>query len=137
MMSPHPRTWFPLVLFGLTMALLIFVFSFYWTPQTTENISTPLPEVTEADYEAAVQLVMADFWDQYGAAETNEEKLDLVTRMQNNMLSLVVTPSYQANHLEFVIALNLMEQGLENDDSNKVAEGERRLEAVYEELEWL
>ncbi len=137
MMSPHPRTWFPLVLFGLTMALLIFVFSFYWTPKNTENVSTPLPEVTDADYEAGAQSIMSDFWDLYSAAENDEEKLDLVTRIQNNMLSLVVTPSYQETHLEFVIALNLMEQGFENDDANKVAEGERRLEAVFEELEWL
>ena len=137
MMSAHPRTWFPLVLFGLTLALLLFVFFLYMGPKEVVNESTPLPTVTEADYETSVSGIMAGFWEEYSFLETDEDKLDLVSRIQNNLLSVVVTPSYQETHLEFVIALNLMEQGYEIGDSGKVAEGERRLEAVYENLTWL
>ncbi len=135
----HPRTWFPLILFGLTLMLgLLVVFSIFpklFTEQTnTVEIETP---VDAEEYENQVHDIVMSFSELLKETDTDAEKIKLAQAAQNDLLALLVPAKYKDLHLELVVSMNLIAQGYQLEDESRVAEGERRLEAMIEKFKWL
>ncbi len=135
-MSKHVHTWFPLILFGLSLALLLLVWIVF-APQVQEQRVIENPEVTVEDYQNQARVITRDFFDQYNQTTDQPEQENLVTSARNDLLALLVPGTHRDVHLELVVSLNLIEQGLAQADAAQVTEGERRLEAVITQYGWL
>lgn len=137
MISKHVHTWFPLVLFGISLALLLLVWVVF-APQieNQQNVTTE-PTVSVEDYQNQARIASRDFFNAYNNSTDQAEQIELVENARNDLLSLIVPGTHRDVHLELVVSLNLIEQGLKNDDQSKVTEGERRLEAVITQHGWL
>lgn len=137
MMSKHVRTWFPLILFTLSLALLLLVWMVFVPRIQQELPSAQVSGVTSEDYQNQTRVVVRDFFDAYNETADVNEQESLVSSARNDLLSLLVPGTHKDVHLELVVSLNLIEQGLTNDDAAQVTEGERRLEAVIMQHGWL
>jgi hypothetical protein len=137
-MAIHHRTWFPFVLAGLTLSLVLLVVYAYGTKEPSriapseEAVSAP----TDAEYQAALASVMSGFLVRLDAAEGDAARLSLVEDAQSKVLALIVPGDRRELHLEIAISLNLLRTGL-GGDATAYVEGRRRLQAVIDQYSWL
>jgi len=69
-------------------------------------------------------------------ATAKKKWLDLVQKTENSLLALKLTAEYQKMHLDLVLGLNFIEQGLKGD-SAKTSLGENKINEVLKEYPWL
>jgi hypothetical protein len=134
MISMHPRTWFPLILVTITMALLVVVLFLFGPALVSDETSDVLPRVVSEEYESQAKTVVTDL---YASLEKDQNNQGAVQEAQNNLLALTVPVDYQELHLEMVIATNLMIQGYSDDDQVKIDSGWLQFKEVAGQYSWL
>lgn len=136
-MPIHHRSWFPFVLVGLTVSLVLLVALAYVNKQAPKQQSAQADVVTENEYQVAAAAVTRGFFARFDSVANDEERLELVESAQSELLELLVPSAEKDLHLELVMSLNLLKKGLSDDDDAAQLEGRRRLEAVFEQYSWL
>ncbi len=134
MISMHPRTWFPLILVTITMALLVVVLFLFGPAFVSDEVSDALPRVISEEYESQAQDVITEL---YASLEKDQNNQGVVQEAQNKLLELTVPEDYQGLHLEMVIATNLMIQGYSDDDQTKIDSGWLQFKKATEQYSWL
>lgn len=132
----HPRTWFPLVLATLSIALLVFVM-FNFNDEATQDPVEQVPAVSSEEYQENAGALIENFFEDLNGLETDADRLVLIQATEDGLLQLIVPADHREIHLEMVIALNLMTQGYAQADEIRLAEGQRRLQALYDQYSWL
>lgn len=130
----HPRTLFPLILAMLSIALLVFVM---FTLQDEPAEEFTAPAITVEEYQENAGALIENFFKDLEALGTDIDCLQLVQETEDKLLELVVPADHREVHLEMVIALNLITQGYTQADETRLAEGQRRLQALYDQYSWL
>jgi len=134
MISAHPRTWFPLILVTITMALLVVVLFLFAPAFIGDQVSDVLPRVISEEYESQAKTIVVDL---YASLEKDQSSQEVVQEVQNKLLELTVPADYQELHLEMVIATNLMIQGYSDDDQTKIDSGLLQFKKVAGQYSWL
>ncbi|HBP00478.1 MAG: hypothetical protein UU48_C0002G0146 [Candidatus Uhrbacteria bacterium GW2011_GWF2_41_16] len=138
----HIRTWFPLIVAGLTIALLVLVgwwfslrifFPPLSKPQEKNQRTAPTTEM----YETSVSGILSNFLDELDAATDNTWRLTLVEETENHMLALLVPAERRDVHLEIITSLHLMRTGFSKNTPDTVEEGRHRLEEIFVRESWL
>jgi len=130
----HPRTLFPLILAMISIALLVFVM-FTLRDQVSEEVA--VPTVNTEEYQENAGALIENFFEDLEVLETDQDRLTLIQLTEDGLLELVVPADHRETHLEMVIALNLMTQGYTQADDSRLSEGQRRLQALYDQYSWL
>ena len=132
----HHRSSFPLLIVGLTLALLLFL-ALLFGPSVRDQSRGLLrsSSATDQSYERAVGLAMARLDERLALAENNEARYDVLSASVSELLAQTVPASRQAVHLELVVSLDLQRQGALGDAAKR-AEGERRHTALREQEPW-
>ncbi|MDP2631855.1 MAG: hypothetical protein Q8P30_03770 [Candidatus Uhrbacteria bacterium] len=123
MLHPHPhRTWFPFILVGLTVALLLFVV--IWVNEKSEDTYTDdQPEVVEVisaeEYQQEMNSVFTEF--------LSSKNVNLA---YDQLLDIRVPSRYKDVHLELVIILAKYRAG-------DVEEAIGRYDALKAQINWL
>jgi len=123
-MQEH-RTWFPLILIGLTIVLFAVIATQYQKDDIgsiediTESVQIDLPRVTEEGYKSEIVTILNDFSVSHDANSAYE--LLLNTR---------VPAEFKDVHLEIVMIMNAFKSG-------KTTEGESRLDMLRVDETWL
>tara|TARA_Y100000031_G_C8124975_1_gene340034 strand:+ start:298 stop:675 length:378 start_codon:yes stop_codon:yes gene_type:complete len=125
MISMHPRTWFPLILVTITMALLVVVLFLFGPAFVSNEASDVLPRVMVKEYQEQADNIVTGFTGTLEEAQT----------VQNDLLGLVVPADYREIHLEMVIATNLIIQGYSEADQDKIDQGLARFQIAVSQLE--
>lgn len=133
----HHRTWFPLVVIGLSLILLLLV---VWSLMAWENNPAVSYEatstVTAEQYQKEVGTVMKNFWSQYESQVNDAARLSFVSETEQKLLALRVPTEDQSVHFELASGLGLLRQGLVGD-AEKLAEGTSRLQKAFSDNLWL
>lgn len=136
----HRKNWFPAVVVGLSVLLLVFVIWAYVyrnaSQETIQQVSGQ-PAINTDDYRQGVKSVLGNFWSEYSAASSVTDKLLLVERAEDSLLSFRVPAENRTLHLELAGSLELMRSGLAQDDNQKLEKGLSQLEAIFVNNVWL
>ena len=133
----HHKTWFPLVVIGLSLALILFVaWAYLSRPTSSDFISTEIPTVSVNQYKAESRKIMTDFWSQYRNQADDASALSFVSETEQKLLALKVPSENRSVHFELVSSLELMWQGIVGD-LEKMSEGLARLEKTFSDNPWL
>ena len=134
----HHRSAFPLIIVGLTLALLL-VLALLFGPAVRDQsrgLLRPSQAVSAEMYERDVAQIMVRLQERTEMVEDDEAHYDILSSATSELLALTVPASYQSVHLELVASLDLLRQGVFGEET-KVEEGARRLEALYQTYPWL
>ncbi len=134
----HHKSAFPLLVVGLTLALLL-VLALLFGPAVRDQsrgLLRPSPSVSAQAYERDVAQIMARLKERSEMVEDDEAHYDILSSATSDLLALKVPASYQPVHLELVVSLDLLRQGVFGEEA-KVEEGVRRLEALRQTYSWL
>ena len=137
MMTPHPRTWFPLIVISLSLVLLITVLFLFKPGEVQVVQETTQVSVTAADYQKSVAGVLGHLSENLDKAEDDLVRINLVQSLQNDLLNILVPADYRQVHLEMVIALNLINQGYLSGDHDQVAQGQTKLDLLVSQYDFL
>ncbi|MFH1142106.1 MAG: hypothetical protein V1695_00150 [Candidatus Uhrbacteria bacterium] len=138
MITIHPRTWFPLVLISLTLALLLaVVFSFNSNSANQTVLEVTEPQVTAVDYKVEIEPIVNNLLLNVEQASDDLERINILKQVQDQLLAVLVPAEYREAHLEIVIALNLMRQGYLLQDEDQLTEGRARFEQIITSDHWL
>jgi len=138
MITAHPKTWFPLVLISLTLALLLAViFSFNSNNSNQTVLEVSEPQVTSADYKVEIEPIVNNLLLNIEQASDDLERINILKQVQDQLLAVLVPAEYREAHLEIVIALNLMRQGYLLQDEDQLDEGRARFEQIISSDHWL
>lgn len=133
----HHQTWFPFVLIGLSLTLVLFiVWSFLARQNNPAADYESGPAVTAEQYQREVFVVFDGFWDKYRNQADDASCLAFVSGVEQKMLALKVPAESRSVHFELVSSLELLRQGLVGD-SEKLESGIARLEKAYRDNPWL
>jgi len=132
----HHRTWFPAVVVGLSLFLLLFIAWAYNNHRLAINESVEVPAITFEQYQNKTSDIFKDFWNQYRGQSDSAAAAKFITDIEQQMLALRVPAEGQPVHLELVSGLELMRQGLVGDEEKKQV-GLERLENVLNENPWI
>ena len=138
MITAHPKTWFPLVLIFLTLALLVAML-FLFDPKSSNqtDLEVTEPQVTATDYKSEVEPIVNNLLLNIEQAGDDLERINILKQVQDQLLAVLVPAEYREAHLEIVIALNLMRQGYLLQDEDQMAEGQARFEQILLSDHWL
>lgn len=133
----HHRSSFPLLIVGLTLALLLFLALLFGPTVRDQSRGLLRPSASIAQtYERAVGDAMIRLDERLELSADAEARYDVLSAATSELLALTVPASHQSVHLELVVSLDLLRQGALGDAA-KVAEGERRLAALRDVYLWL
>ena len=110
----HQRhSFFPLVLAGLTIVLVVFMF-YAFTGQISPNvvIIPEAPPVSDAEYQDELTAVMSVFIENYQHQTDNLTRLVLVEQTLEKLLTIRVPADRKEVHLSLAVELNQMQQAL-------------------------
>lgn len=105
------------------------------------------PEELEREYTDGVALIIKSYFenrktinleDLRGEALKieSEKLLALVLKTKNDLLGLRVPAKYKDLHLDLILGLSFLEQGIAGDEQ-KLKEGEDKLNKIIEDYPWL
>ncbi|HEX9664895.1 MAG TPA: hypothetical protein VGA49_03685 [Patescibacteria group bacterium] len=98
--------------------------------QTSTEQPAPVDLVRlEEDYLTSLTDILTNY-----QSRSADLTLDLVTKTQSDVLDLVVPGSYKNFHLNLVLSLNAVRQGLELNDQSKVTAGQADLDKLMEQI---
>ncbi|HBR80697.1 MAG: hypothetical protein UX09_C0046G0017 [Candidatus Uhrbacteria bacterium GW2011_GWE2_45_35] len=133
----HHRTWFPAVVVGLSLFLVIFIVWAYLAKQNLSDLeATNGPTITSEQYQNELLVLVGDFWIQYQGQVDDAARLLFVSDLEQNLLALKVPSENRSVHFELVSSLELLRQGLVGN-SEKMASGLVRLEKTFNDNPWL
>lgn len=101
-----------------------------------ENKQTEIsnPEL-EKEYVNKVQEILADYMKKYDTLKNDQQEWgSLVTETQNKILEVTVPSKYKDFHLDLVLSLSLIKQGLSASDEKKLEESENKLKDLYKQI---
>jgi hypothetical protein len=134
----HHRSFFPAVLALLTLALVGLMF--WKLPGDPEPTSAPTPAlqpaVTDESYRASAAAIMSEFFVEYAKADQDFLRLLRVEKTLNELLDLKVTEGYKKIHLDLVVALNQMRNGLRGEAA-ALQVGQAALDELIKDNPWL
>ncbi|MFH1252947.1 MAG: hypothetical protein V1664_01290 [Candidatus Uhrbacteria bacterium] len=136
----HHRNWFPYVVVGLSILLLLFVAWAYLIKNQTRQVNQQTenqPAITVSDYEQGVKGILMNFWSEYSATSDVAAKLVLVESKEDKILALRVPAEYRAVHLSLASSLEMIRVGLSQADEQKLTSGLDQLNAVFINNGWL
>lgn len=133
----HHRSSFPLLVVGLTLALLLFLALLFGPSVLNQSreFRRPLQATTAEAYERAVSQAMIRLDERLALAGSDEARYDILSASVSELLAVTVPALRQSFHLELVASLDLRRQGALGDAAKK-AEGERRQAALRERYPW-
>lgn len=131
----HHRSAFPLLVVGLTLALLLGL-ALLFGPQVREQRLHPVTSATTANYEQQAGKIIARLEERLVVAQEADARYEVLSSATSELLTLVVPEGSQSVHLELISSLDLLRQGSLGDEA-KTGEGTRRLEALQSQYTWL
>jgi len=129
----HHRSFFPVVLVGLTL-VLVFVVLFATGPFTNLSRRGEIDVPTSERYEAQVQRILFAFDERFNMADATESRVFVAVQATDELLALVVPADLRDLHLELIITLNRLRQDLEAGNAAAVDASVRRLEELHAQL---
>ena len=137
-MHEHHKSFFPFILIGLTLALMVFmVFAFSKNPEPiTEPATQTDPVVTDEDYRKEIKTVISDYEQRSSQAETDLQHLVVVEDALENVLAIKVSAGYRDIHLEIATSLFQIASGLRGEEGT-IESGQSRLETIFVQNPWL
>lgn len=129
----HHRTWFPLIVVGLTVLLAGVIISLF-----KDEALTPSQEsaVTSVEYQANVHAITGSLRDEISAASNDELRAALLEEKRSALIELLVPSEYKDLHLELVIVLSQMIDGYKGDEA-KLATAWSSWEALVAQYPWI
>lgn len=117
------KTWFPFILIGLTLALLL-VIAVFRAPSEVQEVSdsesaVEIIEVSEDEYKASVVSIL-----------NNQVQSKDYSNAYEALLNVLVPVTYKDLHLELTIAIAQLRDG-------NIDEGQARLDLVQAQTDWL
>ncbi len=130
-MIHHRHSFFPLVLAGLTLALIIFMFYSFtgWQPSTSTMVPEQMP-VSPAEYEQSLTQVTRAFVESYPGQSDDLARLVLVEKTMQQLLNLRVPAEQKELHLSLVIELNQIQQALRERNGEAQAAFEKFVDLI-------
>jgi hypothetical protein len=112
-----------------------------------ENIKIISPAEQETNYETEAGKIIKNYFQEKesitvadgtneAAAVDNIKWLDLLSKTKNNLLGLRVPVKYKDLHLNLILGLSFIEQGLRGE-KNKPEEGEEKISEATKTYPWL
>ncbi|MFA4917548.1 MAG: hypothetical protein WC560_12880 [Syntrophales bacterium] len=133
----HHQSWFPFVVIGLSLTLVLFI---VWSYAARQNnpaaVYNSAPAVTLNSYQNEVGFIMKDFWSKYDTQTNDATRLAFVSETEQKLLALLVPAEGQSIHFELVSGLEFLRQGLVGN-AEKMSEGKARLQKVFLDNSWL
>lgn len=134
------RSYFPLVILILSLGLVLFmVYSLTYT-NTNSNNTKELLEVTEPintnEYRVEMQNIIASYKSEYQNASDDLSKLIVVERVIGKLLTIRVPDGYKEMHLELVVNLHTIKQGLLSTKRD-ISIGQEKLNRTFARFPWL
>lgn len=105
------------------------------------------PEELEREYTDGVALIIKSYFENRKTINLeglrgealkieSEKLLALVLKTKNDLLGLRVPAKYKDLHLDLILGLSFLEQGIAGDEQ-KLKEGEDKLNKIIEDYPWL
>ena len=119
-MSLHHRTWFPFVLVGLSLSLVLLII-FFVTPRQKIPPVISVPEqqlIDSGAYKTQVHDLLQSFLDGWSVASTTEAKMRQTDETLSVLFTIRVPKEFLDTHLSVVLALQDLRRSLpaENPD---------------------
>ena len=130
------RTFFPVVVVGLTITLLAVIVLFGGNNDFRSQSKSEPVAPTAYEYENFARALIARLESDLSADVQAQQKRERVISAQESLLAMYVPVSRKDAHLELVIALSFLSQGYLGDDV-KLSEGNARLNNLRSRYEWL
>src|SRR3989338_1434314 len=114
----HHRSAFPLIVVGLTLALLLGL-AFLFGPVVREQSRGVRSSqgTSSQTYERNAGSILARMTERLNVAEDASARFDVLSTATSELLALVVPSSYQSIHLELITSLDLLRQGTLGDEA--------------------
>lgn len=84
------------------------------------------------DYKKGVKNI----WGQYQVIEPSPKK-EKVLNLRDKLLGLTVPSEFSQAHLDFIIGLSLLEEGLKANNKTLMEKGRKRIEKFKQDNKWL
>lgn len=92
----------------------------------------------ETEYIGQLKNILNNYQNKYIKIDKESGEInkwsELIDETKEQILDLRVTSNYKDLHLNLFLSLNLIEQGILDEDQNKVEEGLNKFEALYSEV---
>ncbi|MFC1788124.1 hypothetical protein ACFLZY_02810 [Patescibacteria group bacterium] len=135
----HHHNFFPLIIAGLTIALILFMVYSFAARQDQKGFDqkqSVVSSVSDKDYRDQIKKVVKDFQKGFAQAETGIEQLVLVEDTLKQVLTIKVPAAYKDMHLELAMTLNLMQSGFRGQQQD-LDQGQARLGQLLLQYPWL
>lgn len=135
----HKRSWFPFVVFFLTLVLIALVVSSFTGKGQLEKRGQGAPPITmisDITYQRELSGNVKTFLNAYATATDDASRSALVQTMLNQLLHMRVPAQEKDLHLELALSLQQMKEGLANH-SQDASEGFARLNDAVSQTSWL
>lgn len=80
----------------------------------------------EASYQASLKEIFTPYW-----------KTGAVSGIKEKLLALTVPPKYLKLHLGLVLGIDMIEQGTQASDENKIESGKKKISDSAQEFPWI
>ena len=132
----HKRPWFLVLVFLLSLALGMFIYSSYSAKVQQTKPSASTPAISDEAYQQELNGTVKTFLTAYTAAADDSAKSTLVQTLLNQLLHMRVPAQEKDLHLELALSLQQMKEGLQNH-SQDATDGLTRFREAVTKTPWM